>query len=122
MFSVLTSKIFGGALLALAAYHLIDEVIDGNRYAELEKKHAALLRDNDTLRLNVGKYQLALQTCNTGVENVAKVAQTVAASGTAAVKAAQAAGKRNDVVVRNINNAPAQTCVDAEAILRGKAG
>jgi hypothetical protein len=122
-FSVLTSKIFGGALLALLIYHGIDELGDRRRYAALDKKYVALKTENGTLALNVGKHQLALNTCNQGVKNAAEVASTVAASGEAAVRAVQQAGQASAArAVRSINAAPARTCEDAEAILRGEAG
>lgn len=122
IFSPLASQIFGGALLALTAYHIYDEVRDARALNAVEKKLNDKTADYNTAIANIGTYTVALQQCNAGVESAAEAAEAVARAGAAAVSAVRRAGENNARTVANINAAPAATCEDAEAILRGEAG
>jgi hypothetical protein len=128
MFSILTSKIFGGLALGLAMTLAFVVWSGDRREAKLEaniakqvKVIAKLRRDNETLKGNVDKVEGALAVCNAGVDAAARTANAIGRAGAAAVEAVQKAGgvaaARSVAAVKAM---PAATCQDAEAILRSR--
>jgi len=123
LFSPLTSKIFGGLAIAAIAFHVVDEIGDNRamnaKVAELNKANAKVT----DLRGLVAQRDAALVQCNKGVTDAAEVADKVSKAAVTAVEQVKRAGRENvSRTVTRIEQAPAATCQDAEAILRGEAG
>lgn len=130
IFSSLTSQIFGGLLLAGIAYHVFDEISDARKLnSAVSAKNEAVEAKNivvNNLRIsrgNVATLKTSLAQCNANIDEMASVADRVGAAGVAAVREVREAGRAAaDRTARSVNAAPALTCEDAEAILRGEAG
>jgi predicted pyridoxine 5'-phosphate oxidase superfamily flavin-nucleotide-binding protein len=132
MFSVLTSKIFGGATVALALA-LVGVMISKNHeirsQAKVIKEMEATLKlqraDLATLAANEITLKAAVNQCSDSVARTAQVAQVVARSGQAAVEQVRSAGER--ATARAISRLqamprdatdPADLCAQADAILQ----
>lgn len=123
LFSGLTSKIFGGLLIAGVAYHVYDEIRDTTQYNNAVEAKNSAVADRNTARENLSKVTAALNECNASKLTAAEIAASVDAAGREAVRSVRRATRNElDRVTDSINQAPAETCVDAEAILRGEAG
>jgi len=128
MFSILTSKIFGGLALGLALA-LAFAVWSGDRretkmQVTIDKHvsvNAALRRDVATLTANGVIVEQGLAQCNASVDAAARAANIVAKAGESAVRAVQKAGGAAAAKgVAAVQAMPAATCEDAEAILRSQ--
>jgi translation initiation factor 2B subunit (eIF-2B alpha/beta/delta family) len=132
MFSVLTSKIFGGATVALALA-LVGVTISKNHeirsQAKVIEEMEATLKlqraDLATLAANEITLKAAVKQCSDSVARTAQVAQAVARSGQAAVEQVRSAGER--ATARAISRLqdmprdatdPADLCAQADAILQ----
>jgi translation initiation factor 2B subunit (eIF-2B alpha/beta/delta family) len=132
MFSVLTSKIFGGTTVALALA-LVGVTISKNNeirsQAKIIKEMEAALKlqreELATLAANELSLKAAVKQCSDSVAQTAQVAQKVARSGQAAVEQVRSAGER--ATARAISRLqamprdaidPADLCAQADAILQ----
>lgn len=123
LFSTLTSKVFGALLLAMAAYHVVDEVRDARALNKMTEERNTAKANLTTARGNVISLSAALEQCNQSAKSAADMAEAVGRAGAESVRQVQQAGIRTlEQTTRRIEAAPAETCEDAEAILRGEAG
>lgn len=123
MFSALTSKIFGGGLLALLIFTVINEINHRKEMNAARQEINEAVAQRNVERGNAIELRGALRQCNDSVIAAAEVAERVGAVGVQAVRSVRQAGARSvETVVARVNAAPAATCEDAEAILRGEAG
>lgn len=125
MFSVLTSKIFGGLAFGLALVLVVSTINFKMQIRTLnkqvEQKDGIIERqkiDISTLKNNVKALDLGLNTCNAGVASTAATAERINKAGVAALAQVQKAGAAVDRKVKQIDAMPAATCEDADAILR----
>lgn len=124
MFSVLTSKIFGGTTIALLLVvtamgwklHSRDNTI-----AKLEKTVSDQKVEIATFKGNVASLDAGLKVCNASVDNAKAIADQVAAAGKAALAEVRKNAVALDKRINAIDAMPASTCGDAEAILRAGA-
>lgn len=124
MFSVLSSKIFGGTtLLMVAAFALLliskNAVINSqNRQIRDLISQTSSLRSNlNICRGNEANLEGQLTGQNAKVKAAADAANMVAKAGVAAVAQAQKAGAGVAAQVARINALPEATCADVDNIL-----
>jgi len=77
--------------------------------------------DNATLKSNNAGLDAGLKVCNASVDNAKRIADTAAANGAALLAEVRKGNARIDNRIKSIDTMPAQTCADAEAILRAGA-
>lgn len=136
MFSILTSKIFGGTTvllaIALAAIWISKDAVISHQDKRLAQKDVTisdLRQDLATARGNADKFELGMKQCNESAATAAQQAANVAEAGRKALEAvrkaaeasAQASIKRLDQLPRD-GTTPAQVCSQADAILLQGAG
>lgn len=131
MFSVLTSKVFGGLLIAVMVLFAIDEYSDNKEMKAAETTIAANkttisdLRTNlATARSNTVTAEAGLRQCNAGVKALADQRDAMARAGTAAVQQVRRAGEQAlEATNRRLSRMPtdgataAEQCEQADAIL-----
>ena len=128
MFSILTSKIFGGLALGLA-FTLAFVIWSGDRReAKLEtaiaKQDKVIKRLGDeilVLASNATALEQGLGQCNASVDAAARAATAIGRAGVNAVATVQKAGQASSArAAKAVQAMPAATCEDAEAILRSQ--
>tara|TARA_B100000678_G_scaffold289414_1_gene299903 strand:- start:3800 stop:4192 length:393 start_codon:yes stop_codon:yes gene_type:complete len=129
MFSVLTSKLFGGLALALAALLVFQAVKHGweidsknDTIETLRNDVKALNSTIATLQNNNVALEQGINACNASVENAAALANSVARSGQAAVDAATRTRQSVEKQVATIGKMRAESCEDVYDILVQGAG
>lgn len=126
MFSVLTSKIYGGLSIALALCLGVLWLAKNSEIAEWEGKYN--VAENARLRLavdvaqcrtNNGALQLALERQNAATDATARLAKEVAAKGSAALVQAQAGNKAVEAKIKAIDatSRTGDDCKDADALI-----
>ena len=125
MFSVLTSKIFGGVAVALAAALAFTVItyeakigVYNNQLRKADGQITGLQADVAALRSNNAQLDAGVKQCNASIDALASVAKVVSNNGAVAVKAAQA--NRSEVTERieTIKLTPVNTCDDVKALLK----
>lgn len=125
MFSVLTSKLFGGAAIALAValaftvgmYEAKVDVYAGE-LGKADDKIDGLQSDIAALRLNNASLDSGLKQCNTSVDQLASVASAVNRNSAAALAAATAGRGKVVERIQIIKQMPTNSCADVTAILK----
>lgn len=131
MFSVLTSKIYGAAAVALTltlALVILTKNSTISSLQDLIKEQAETIalqrQDIQTLVGNADKLEFGLTQCNAGVRATAEAATRVASAGAAAVEQVRAAGVANlEASRRRLDALPrdgataAELCEQADALL-----
>jgi uncharacterized protein YlxW (UPF0749 family) len=125
MFSPLTSKIFGATTLGLMIAMMIIIFVDAQRAANLEEKIAQrdevikdLRLESSTLKTNQATLEQAVTQCSASVALTASKANEAANAGVAALNEARKNVGRVTSAIEAIEAMPAQSCAEAEAILR----
>lgn len=129
MFSILTSKIYGGVAVGLAlalAYVVVTKNAVIDNQAETLRENTTtignLKSDLRTARSNNDKLEFGIQQCNAGVQAAADAASVVAQAGVRAVEQTRKAGAAVAAKVDRINALPAAgppsaLCEQADDIL-----
>lgn len=131
MFSILTSKIFGGVaaalLVALIFVYVSKTAVISHQDKTLRAQATAisnLKSDLRTARANADKLEFGLEQCNASAHSAAETATRIAQAGAAAVEQVRAAGVAStSAAVRRLEAMPrdgataAQLCEQADAIL-----
>lgn len=125
MFSVLTSKIFGGVAAGLAVILAVTVIgyegkigVYQNQLEKADGQITGLQADVAALRSNNAQLDAGVKQCNASIDALASVAKVVSNNGAVAVKAAQA--NRSEVTERieTIRVTPVNTCDDVKALLK----
>lgn len=134
MWSILTSRLAGPIasglvllLIAMLAYTTLTKnavINKQDKTLETQARTIVTLRGNLAVaRGNSASLEAGLHQCNVSAKAAAEQAQRIAQAGVNAVRQVQQAGADSvSAVRRSVQAAPAATCQDAEAILRGDAG
>lgn len=125
MFSVLTSKIFGGLSLTLLAALVWIKLSTGMEIASLNRdiegyqaKIASQQVDLSTLRGNQKGLEAGVLACNTSVDAYKNVVESLAKAGNAALAEVQKGTATLNRRLGAIDAMPAKSCDDAMGILK----